>query len=139
MVNSLAIFIDTGIFVAARNIRDINHERAKYLLEKGVEGAWGDLYTSTFIVDEAVTLALVRTKSPEVAIDIGSFILESGAFVVLYINERILEHAWELFKTYSRRRMSFTDATTIALMREYGIEHVMSFDKHFDGVVSRIY
>ena len=34
----MAIFLDTGIFVAARNSRDISHERASQLVERALIG-----------------------------------------------------------------------------------------------------
>jgi len=73
----LAVLIDTGIFVAARNKSDINHERAVDLLRRSLKGEYGTMYTSDYIFDEAVTVALVRTRRPEIAIDIGNFIISS--------------------------------------------------------------
>ena len=40
MVNELSIFIDTGVFVAARNRSDINHERTVELLRKALKGEY---------------------------------------------------------------------------------------------------
>ena len=77
MVNELSIFIDTGVFVAARNRSDINHERAVELLRKALKGEYGGLYTSDYVFDEAVTVALVGTCPPRIALDIGNFILSS--------------------------------------------------------------
>ena len=37
----MSVFIDTGVFVAARNARDINHKRAVELLEKAIRGEYG--------------------------------------------------------------------------------------------------
>ena len=71
------MFIDTNIFVAARNKRDFNHRRAILLLRKALGGDYGSLYTSDYVFDEAVTVALIRTRRLEVAVDIGEFILSS--------------------------------------------------------------
>lgn len=138
MVNNLGIFVDTGVFVAARNSRDINHEKAKRLLKKALSGEWGEVFTSSHVFDEAVALALVRTRRPEIAIDIGNFILSSTTIRMLFVDKEAFKLAWKIFRKYADRRLSFTDATSIALMKLYKTEYIMSFDRHFDGIVSRI-
>jgi len=134
----LAIFIDTGIFVAARNKSDINHERAVSLLRKALRGEYGTMYTSDYVFDEAVTVALVRTKRPEIAIDIGNFILSSTKLRILYVDRVVFMNAWRIFRRYISRGLSLTDATSIALMKKHNIDNIMSFDKHFDGIIPRI-
>lgn len=134
----MTVFIDTNIFVAARNKSDINHKRAVELLKKALMGEYGAMYTSDYIFDEAVTVALVRTKNPKIAIDIGNFILSSRKLRILYVDNLILLKAWKIFKKYTERMLSFTDATSIALMNHYNIDYIMSFDTHFDSIVKRI-
>lgn len=135
----VAVFIDTNIFVAARNKSDINHERAVYLLELALRGKYGAMYTSDYVFDEAVTVALIRTRKPEIAIDIGNFILSSRKLRILHVDKYVFNNAWRIFNKYIHKGLSFTDATSIALMKRYSIDYIMSFDKHFDGIVPRIY
>ncbi len=134
----MAAFIDTGVFVAARNRSDVNHERAVSLLRRALAGEYGALYTSDYVFNEAVTVALVRTGRPEVAIDVGNFIMSSRRLRLLYVDRAAFADAWRIFNRYAERRLSFTDATSIALMRRHGIDHIISFDRHFDGIVPRI-
>ncbi len=103
MVNELSIFIDTGVFVAARNRSDINHERAVELLRKALKGEYGGLYTSDYVFDEAVTVALVRTGSPRIALDIGNFILSSRKLKIIHVNKTIFKEAWNIFTKYSQK------------------------------------
>ena len=132
------MFIDTNIFVAARNKRDVNHRRAVLLLRKALRGGYGILYTSDYVFDEAVTVALIRTRRLEVAVDIGEFILSSKKLKILYVDEEVFRRAWNIFQAFPEKTLSFTDATSIALIEKYGIKYIMSFDKHFDGIVPRI-
>ena len=134
----MAVLIDTGIFVAARNRSDLHHSRAVELLKKALHGEYGTMYTSDFIFDEAVTVALVRTGNPEIAFDVGNFILSSRKLKMLYIDSIVLMDSWRTFMKYANQGLSFTDATSIALMKRYRIEYIMSFDSHFDGLVPRI-
>jgi len=134
----MSAFIDTGVFVAARNKRDINHEKAVNLLREALKGKYGRIYTSDYIFDEAVTVALVRTRKSDIAIDIGNFILSSKKLRILHVDKLVFMDAWRIFKKYVNKKLSFTDAVSIALMRRYNIDYIMSFDKHFDNIVPRI-
>jgi len=138
-VTMLTVFIDTGIFVAARNKSDVNHERAVNLLKNALKGKYGVMYTSDYVFDEAVTVALIRTGRPEIAIDIGNFILSSTKLRILYIDKIVFMDAWRIFNKYVNKRLSFTDATSTALIKRYNINYIMSFDKHFDGIIPRIH
>ena len=135
----LTVFIDTGIFVAARNKSDVNHERAVNLLKNALKGKYGVMYTSDYVFDEAVTVALIRTGRPEIAIDIGNFILSSTKIQMLYVDKTVFVDAWRIFSKFMNKRLSFTDATSIALIKRYNINDIMSFDKHFDGIIPRIH
>jgi predicted nucleic acid-binding protein len=134
----LSIFIDTGVFIAARNTVDKNHSRGKELMARALAGEFGVVYTSDYVVDEAVTTALARTKRLELAIDIGEFILGSPRIVKLRVSEDVFKAAWNKFKSLGERLLSFTDCTSLALMEKHGIESIASFDSSFDGLVKRI-
>ena len=140
----MSVFIDTGIFVAFHNTRDTNHEGAKELVERALSGEFGLLYSSDYVFDESVTVALVRTGRPPVAVDVGRMILGEleripPFLLMLKVDENTFKGSWKLFLKHAERGLSFTDCTSIALMKSRGIENIMSFDDHFDGIVPRIY
>jgi len=66
------IFVDTGIFVAYVNKRDVNHKRAVEILEDIMRGKYGKAYTSDYVFDEAVTFALLKTKDVRKALNVGN-------------------------------------------------------------------
>ncbi len=132
----LGVFIDTGVFVALRNKDDKYHKKAKKLMRKALKGEFGVIYTSDYIFDEAVTLALVRTKRIDLAIDVGNYILSSPRIKMVFVDQSIFMEAWEVIQKYGSRQFSFTDATTIAIMQRYGIIYLMTFDNRFKGVVT---
>ena len=134
----MSIFIDTGVFVAARNLRDINHQRAVELLEDVLRGRYGTAFTSDYVLDEAVTVALVRTRRPDIAIRTGQLILSSPRISLIIVDKEIFMDAWERFKVLANRGLSFTDCTTLAIMDKYNMDYLLSFDRHFDGLVRRI-
>ncbi len=135
----MAVFIDTNIFVALRNADDELHIRSKELMRRALKGEYGRIYTSDYVLDEAVTTALIRTKRHDLALDLGRYIIESPRITRLWVSEDSFNMAWEKFKAFADRPMSFTDCASLALMEKNRIKQMMSFDSGFDGVVQRIY
>ncbi len=135
------IFVDTSIFIAYVNKRDSNHKRAVDILEDVMRGKYGKAYTSDYVFDEAVTFALLKTKDVRKALNVGRLILghdDMPRFVeILFVDKAIFKKAWKIFQKYEK--LSFTDCTTIALMEEYEIDCVASFDSDFDGIVTRVF
>jgi predicted nucleic acid-binding protein len=82
-----------------RNAADKDHRRGKELMRRILNGEFGAAYTSDYVIDEAITTALTRTKRLELAIDIGEFILSSPRIIKLRVSEDAFNAAWELFKS----------------------------------------
>jgi len=135
----MAVFIDTGIFVAVRNRKDRNHQRARELMKRALMAEFGVIHTSDYVVDEAVTTALARTRNHQIAVNTGRYILDSERIEKLAISREDFNLAWSKFETVKDRFLSFTDCTCLALMERRGIERIMSFDSHFDGLAERLY
>ena len=136
----MSIFIDTGIFTAFHNTQDANHSKAVTLIRRIAEGELGTAYTSDYIFDETVTLTLTRTRRPDLALNIGRMILGRSTapfLTILRVNEEAFTEAWKLFSRYAEKRLSFTDCTSIALMRMKDMETILSFDSGFDGIIPR--
>jgi uncharacterized protein len=134
----MAVFIDTGIFVALHNADDDFHSRSKALMKQALKSDFGRIFTSDYVIDEAITTALVRTKKHDLATDLGTYIITSPRITKIWIDEESFEKAWKKFTTLKDKPLSFTDCTSIALIEMKGIKQIMSFDSGFDGLVSRI-
>jgi len=133
----MSVFVDTGAFLAYRNKKDRYHDIARKLFMDALKGKYGQIYTSDYIYDEAFTLALVRTNSISVAMDIARVIL-SPRIKMVFVDEGLLERSTKTFKQYSVTNLSFTDAVSIEIMNELGIEKYLGFDAHFNGIVEQI-
>lgn len=133
----MAIFIDTGIFVALRNADDEFHVRSKELMKRALKGEYGRIFTSDYVVDEALTTALARTRRHDLAVDVGRYILESPRIAKLWTTKDIFDAAWQKFQKLKERPMSFSDCVSLTLMEKSGIKQIMSFDSGFDGLVQR--
>lgn len=138
----MSVFVDTGVLVAAQNKRDTNHKTAARALALIPEGKLGRPFTSDYVFDEAVTLARVRTASHVEAMKMANRIVGGAPFPrvldMLMVTGPVFRDALRVFTTYKDKPLSFTDATTIALVQRRGIDRVMSFDSDFDGVVPRL-
>ena len=140
----MSIFIDTGVFVAYVNKKDKNHSSAVNLLEDIMRNKFRTSFTSDYIFDEAITVALHRTKDIRKAIDVGELIVgneEKGIirFVnIILVSKVVFNEAWKLFLKYPEKMLSFTDCTSIALIKGREIDYVASFDTDFDGIVDRV-
>ena len=110
----MSVFVDTGAFLAYRNKRDKYHEFALKLFRDALKRKYGQIYTSDYIYDETLTLALVRTNNIAVALDIAEVIQSP------------------------RIKMVFVDAVSIEIMKEFNIEKYFGFDSHFNGIVESL-
>lgn len=133
----MSVFVDTGAFLAYRNQKDRYHEIALNLFREALKGKYGQIYTSDYVYDEALTLALTRTNNIAVAIDIAEVIL-SPRIKMIFIDAHLLERSTKTFKQYSGKNLSFTDAVSIEIMNELDIKKYLGFDSHFNGIVEQV-
>jgi predicted nucleic acid-binding protein len=133
----MSIFADIGAFLAYRNTKDKYHETALKLFKDALKGKYGQIYTSDYIYDEALTLALTRTNNLAVAMDIAQ-VIRSPRIKMIFVDTELLEKSTKTFKQYSDRNLSFTDAVSIEIMKELNIEKYFGFDSHFDGIVQQV-
>lgn len=134
----MSVFVDTGIFVAANNKSDKNYTRASELLKQALEGKYGVIFTSDYIVDESVTTALARTRDHRIAISTASYIIDSPRIQKIYTDADDFAVAWTKFQKFAKKPMSFTDCVSLAHIDKMKIERIMSFDSEFDGLAARI-
>lgn len=137
----MSVFVDTGLFYALQNTRATNHRAARRALATAIGGHFGQPYTSEYVYDETVTLVRSRGGYRE-AKRAGDRILGAGefppSFDLLPVTREDFEQARAAFETYHDHALSFTDATTVALMDAHRIDVLLSFDDDFDGVVDRL-
>jgi uncharacterized protein len=134
----MAVFIDTGAFLALYDIDDRYHQRSKELMKVALAGNFGRLCTSDYIIDEAITTLLVRTRKHQLAVELGNYLIESPRVTKLIVDQDVFTAAWTEFKALQDKGLSFTDCTSLALTKRHGIKQIMSFDCGFDGLTQRI-
>jgi len=135
----MAVFIDTDIFVALRNADDELHTRSKELMKRALKGEFGRIHTSDYIIDEAVTTALARTRRHDLAVDVGKYIIQSPRITKMWTTKDTFDMAWEKFQTLKDQPLSFTDCVSLAHMEKNRIKQIISFNSDFNGITERIY
>lgn len=138
----MSVFVDTGVLFADHNHRDRHHAEAQAAMEAVADGRLGAGVTSSFVYDETVTLMLSRTGRFDDAKTIGDRILGRDPYPqvlnLLHVDGPRFRASLEAFERYADHGLSFTDASTVALVEERGIDAVLSFDTGFDGIVERV-
>ncbi len=138
----MSVFVDTGVLYADHDSSAAKHDTAVSALKSVYSGHFGQPITSDYVYDEALTLTLRRTGDFEAAKILGQRILGGGQFPEVYslefVTESLFQDANDVFDTDDDQGLSFTDASTIALVKREDIDAVLSFDDDFDGLVERI-
>jgi hypothetical protein len=121
----MSIFVDTNVFVAYCNLRDVHHHKAIQLMERLDKEEFGDVYISDYVFNEIVTVTMLKAGIDK-AVEIGEFLLSSVN--ILRVDEEVFSEAWQIFKT---AKISFTDCTIAAMVKIWKIDNLMSFDEGF--------
>lgn len=138
----MSVFVDTGVLYAHHDSDAERHERAVTAMDSLLDGTYGQPYVSDHVLDEAVTLTRVRTGSFGAAEAIARRILGEDpyptVFTLVDTDSDHLRAGLETFRRYDDHDLSFTDAVSISLCDQLGIDAVLSFDSDFDGLVDRL-
>ena len=123
--------LDTTVFIAAAFPREKHHREGSAIIASVEEGALGEPVITDYILDEVVTF--VRKKVDAAAsIEMIDAMTNSPRLRLVKVKSRHFEAGLQIFRTYER--LSFTDAVSVAVMRDLGIEVIYSFDSDFDGI-----
>ena len=134
----MGVFLDTGFILAFKNVDDKNHDIAQNWMKRFLKNEFGEIYTSTYVFDELVTLALVRLRNDEFAKNIGEYLLNSIRIQIINLDQKDFLNSWDLFQKYIKKRLSFTDCTILTLCIRLKCNIVATFDGHFDGLIGTI-
>ena len=135
----MTAIVDTGVFFAFYSIKDKHHLDSLGLIIHLVNGKWGRVYITNHILDE--TLNILKYKlSPETSEAFIETFLSRGIVSVLYLDKEVEEKALRIFReNISRKGFSYTDAITVATIKEYGIDYLLTYDvRSFSGLVDKI-
>jgi len=135
----MTVIVDTGIFFAFYSLKDKHHLDSIALIIHLVEGKWGTPYITNHILDETLNILKYRL-SPRTAKAFIETFIDRGVVKILYPNEELEKRALKIFKeNIDRRGLSYTDALTIATIKEYEINYLLTYDiRSFKGFIDNI-
>ena len=123
------LFVDTSGWYAAFNRAERAHEAVRQALAQA-RASLRPIVTSDYVVDETLTLVRMRIGH-RIAVEVGDAVWRRGGAEVIDVEPSVKESAWQIFRRYREHALSFTDCTSAALMRERGIDEVLTLDRHF--------
>ena len=123
------VFCDTSFFYACLDPNDVNHMRARLLVEESASS--GTTWCTTWdIVSETVTLLRYRRHFRAALAFLND--VKPGLQLVLY-GDRVRDEAERMFRSYARdHRLSFCDAISFVVVTSL-LDHVpcFTFDEDF--------
>ncbi|HEX3720661.1 MAG TPA: PIN domain-containing protein [Verrucomicrobiae bacterium] len=125
--------MDTWGWLAYGHRRDSHHPEIKALFEALLENRT-PIHTTDYILDELITLLFRRESYSEATQFLDGLMSDSarGRVQIQKVNAERFQAALDLRKRYQDKpNISFTDLTTMAIMRELGIASIITEDDHF--------
>jgi predicted nucleic acid-binding protein len=130
------LFVDTWAWLVLANNRDPAFDNVSRIRvdAAGKAGAW---VTTDYVLDETLTRLFAATPFTA-ARRFAEGIFEAsrqGLLDIEHVTSERFSRAWRLRVRYDDKpRISFTDLTSFVVMRELGIQQVLTSDAHFEQV-----
>ena len=133
----MSILIDTGIFYAFYNKKDVHHLDSISIIVHAMEGTWGRIYTTNLIVSETATLLRYRI-SLNTAVNFLNALKKSG-IAILYMDQTTYDDVIETLKQYPNKQLSFVDAFSIKVLSNFRINYLATYDERsFKRIINNI-
>lgn len=129
------VFIDTTVWISFTLRGERHHERSVALMKQAIRSR-DTLFTSNDIIDETVT-RLLYSSGFGIAKKFYTLLQENikkRLVAQLWTDEVMQVDAWNLLAKFREHKLSLTDAMSIALMKRFHIDSIMTFDSDFRNV-----
>ena len=128
----MKVLLDTSAFIALFVKEEPSHSKVseKYLSYKQQRAL---LLTSDYILDELYTRLMYDfgKNITKQKIETLTDSIEKGELKILSIDEAIFKKATAVFTKYAEHKISFTDATTYVLYKDFAIDEIFTLDRDF--------
>jgi len=131
----MKIFIDTGAFIALfasseKHHRLVSKQYADYRKQRAI------FFTSYYILDELFTRLMYDfgKSLTQKAIEILNRAIEKEELSIFDIDEAIFKKSQEVLIKFSEHKISFTDATSYILYKDFGMDSIFTLDDDFKKI-----
>ena len=135
MTNPKKIFIDTSAWIDLILTGERYHQQiSSYLISEVKRGS--KFFTSDYVLDETYT-RFITGQSFKSAKKLKTQVNElerQKQLLVLWTNEIVFNKAWDLFEKFSEHKLSFTDATITAFIKDLKIDEILTLDQGFTKI-----
>lgn len=123
------LFVDTGAWFALADKSDQHHSQAVKVYPNLLSSCH-HLTTTNLVIAETYVL-IRRAIGHQPAISFLENIAASPRVIKIYSDSALEEAAEDILRKYQDQDLSYTDAVSFAVMKQYGIIQAFSFDQHF--------
>ena len=120
------IFADSSYFIALAREKDRWHKDALRVSEKFMES----MLISELVISESITM-VGSFEGGKAGKTLYEYFIDNCR--IEFINEEMMEKSVDTFLKYDGST-SLADASSIEIMKQYGIKKIISFDSDFDKV-----
>ncbi len=126
----MKIFIDTDTLVGLTLSVDNLHQQA-CKISKNLSRVKHELFTSSDVLKEALTVISQR-GGKKVALDfLKTMESKKSGIDIIFVNEELHHEGIKMFTRIKQKDISVVDCVSYIIMKQYSIEYIFSFDKHF--------
>ncbi len=132
----MKLFIDTWGWLTLRDRSEVRHQEVRSYYE-AFRQAGGTGCTTDYVLDETITLLFRRLDFQAATESVGLLqkAIAEGYLHLEQVTPERFEKAKQLrFRLRDKLRISFTDLTSMVVMQERGVTHILTEDEHFAHV-----
>ena len=126
-MSDIQVLIDSDAFVGLMLERDAHHARASAIFDRLQAGNVAAVTTS-FVVTETATV-LSHASGQALARTFLDDVISKPGFPVIFIDQALHDDAIAIFCSLEQRATSLTDCANVAVIRQFEIPTIFSFDK----------
>jgi len=124
------IAIDSCVWIAYKSRRDVDHGKAVCIVERFLKDKSIRFCMTDYVLVE-VTNFLLRKAHPGIAFETLDLFRAYERIEIMVVDNVSLNKSCEIAKKFE---VSITDASLVAMMEEFEIDTLYSFDSEFDRI-----
>ena len=129
------IFVDVSAWIAHLLLKETHHKEISNYFADEIKSD-NKFFTSDYVLDESYTRLLTNQGFIE-AKKFRNYINKAekqNNLLVLFTDEVLFNKSWVYFEKFSEHKLSFTDVTIYAFVKDLKIDEILSINQGFKKV-----